>query len=71
VRVFGSAARGEANDLSDVDLLVDLDSGRSLMDLGGFLMDLKSQLHVQVDVATERMLRSDFRERVLAEAVPL
>lgn len=69
VRVFGSVARGEADDLSDLDLLVDLDPGRGLMDMGGLLMDLQAQLHTKVDVATERMLRRDIRERVLSEAV--
>jgi uncharacterized protein len=71
IRVFGSVARGEADDLSDLDLLVDLDHDRSLMDLGGLLMDLQADLNVRIDVATERMLRSDIRERVLSEAVPL
>jgi predicted nucleotidyltransferase len=71
IRVFGSVARGEADDLSDLDLLVDLDHDRSLMDLGGLLMDLQAQLNVHIDVATERMLRRDIRERVLSEAVPL
>jgi predicted nucleotidyltransferase len=71
VRVFGSVARGDARDESDLDLLVDLDRGRSLMDLGGLLMDLQAQLNVRIDVATERMLRSEIRARVLAEAVTL
>jgi len=71
VRVFGSVARGEADDLSDLDLLVDLDRGRSLMDLGRLQVELDAQLKVHVDVATERMLRADVRDRVLAEAVPL
>ena len=71
IRVFGSVARGDSTSGSDLDLLVDLDRGRSLMDLGGLLMDLRAQLNMQVDVATERMLRSDIRDRVLSEAVPL
>jgi predicted nucleotidyltransferase len=41
------------------------------MDLGGLLMDLQSQLNMRIDVATERMLRADIRDRVLSEAVPL
>jgi uncharacterized protein len=57
--------------LSDLDLLVDLDHGRSLMDMGGLLMDLQARLNIQNDVSTERMLRQDIRERVLSEAVPL
>jgi uncharacterized protein len=71
IRVFGSVARGEADDLSDLDLLVDLDGGRTLMDLGGLLMDLQSQLRIRIDITTERMLRSEIRDRVLSEAVPL
>ena len=71
VRVFGSVAKGEAAPLSDLDLLVDLEPGRSLMDLGGLLMDLQAQLGVRIDVATERMLRPEIRERVMAEAILL
>ena len=41
VRVFGSVARGEADSASDVDLLVEMESGRSLLDLGGLLMELQ------------------------------
>ena len=71
VRVFGSVARGETTPASDLDLLVDLEPGRSLMDLGGLLMDLQKELKIPVDVATERMLRPEYRERALADAVPL
>jgi uncharacterized protein len=71
VRVFGSVARGEADERSDLDLLVDLDQGRSLMDLGGLLMDLQETLGVRVDISTERMLRPEIRKRVMSEAVPL
>lgn len=71
LRVFGSVARGEACETSDVDLLVDLEPGRTLMDLGGLLMDLQEALQIRVDVATERMLRPRVREQVLREALPL
>lgn len=71
VRVFGSIARGEADSKSDIDLLVDLEPGRSLFDLGGLLMDLQDLLDRKVDVVTERGLRERIRERVLKEAVPL
>ncbi len=71
VRVFGSIARGEADELSDVDLLVDLEPGRSLLDLGGLLMDLRELLRRNVDVVTERGLKARIRSRVLQEAVPL
>lgn len=71
VRVFGSVARGEADSKSDIDILVDLEPGRSLFDLGGLLMDLQDLLGYKVDVVTERGLRARIRERVLNEAIPL
>ena len=71
VRVFGSVARGRADDRSDIDFLVNLEPGRSLLDLGGLLMDLQSLLGRPVDVVTERGLKARIRSRVLEEAVPL
>ena len=71
VRIFGSVARHEATEMSDLDLLVDLEPGRSLLDLGGLLMELQELLHCKVDVITETGLRNRIRERVLGEAVPL
>jgi predicted nucleotidyltransferase len=71
VRVFGSVARGEADEQSDIDLLVDMEPGRTLLDLGGLLMDLQALLGQNVDVVTERGLKPRIRERVLAEAVTL
>ena len=71
VRIFGSVARGEADETSDVDILVELEEERSLFDLGGLLMDLENLLECQVDVVTVRGLRKRIRERVLREAVPL
>jgi uncharacterized protein len=71
VRVFGSVVRGEADAASDVDLLVELEPGRGLFDLGGLLMDLQEYLHCKVDVMTPAMLKPRVRERVLREAMPL
>lgn len=71
VRIFGSVARGEATADSDLDVLVDLEPGRSLLDLGGLLMELQELLGCRVDVVTEQGLRPRLRERVLREAVPL
>jgi uncharacterized protein len=71
VRVFGSVARGEADSESDVDFLVEVELGRSLLDLGGLLMELQELLGCQVDIVTEKGLRQRIRERVLNEAVPL
>jgi predicted nucleotidyltransferase len=71
VRVFGSVARGEADDTSDIDFLVEMAPGRSLLDMGGLLMELRELLQRDVDVVSERGLRREIRERVLREAVPL
>lgn len=71
VRVFGSVARGQADERSDIDLLVDMEPGRSIFDLGELLMDLEDLLGCDVDVITEDGLRDRIRERVLREAVAL
>lgn len=71
VRLFGSLARGEADAASDVDILVELEPGRSLLDLGGMQFELEALLGRHVDVVTERGLRPRIRDRVLREAVPL
>lgn len=71
VRVFGSAARGEADDASDIDILIDLEPGRSLLDLGGLWSELNDLLGRNVDVVTEKGLRERIRDRVLKEAMPL
>ncbi len=71
VRIFGSAARGEDDEQSDVDFLVDMEPGRSLFDLGGLQYELERLLGYPVDVVTERGIRRRFRDRVLQEAVPL
>jgi len=71
VRIFGSAARGEADELSDIDFLVDMEPRRSLLDLGGFQAELEALLGCRVDVVTEKGLKTRIRGRVLAEAVPV
>jgi len=71
VRVFGSLARGEADEQSDIDFLVEMEPGRSLLDLGGLQYELEQLLCRRVDVVTERGLRARIRERVLREAIAL
>ena len=69
VRVFGSVARDQADEKSDVDFLVDMEKGRSLMDRAGLLVDLEALLGRKVDVATERTLRPVIKEQALRDAV--
>ena len=71
VRVFGSTARGEAREKSDVDLLVDVGPARTPFFPGGLLADLKELLGCKVDVVTTDGLHWYIRDRVLKEAVPL
>ena len=71
VRVFGSVARGDTTEESDLDILVRFEPERSLMDHGMLIEDLQELLHVKVDVVNEGGMRDRFRARVLREAVPL
>lgn len=71
VRIFGSVARGEATRDSDIDLLVELERGRSLLDHAALVIELEELLGTRVDIATERGLKADVREEILGEARPL
>lgn len=71
LRAFGSLARGEATAESDVDLLVDLKPGRTLLDLAAFRREAGEILDLPVDVATADMLKDRIRDEVLSEALPL
>lgn len=71
VRVFGSAVRGAGHAGSDIDLLVELEPGRTLLDLVGFKHEAAEILGVSVDVATPDMLKESIRERALSESLPL
>lgn len=71
VRVFGSVARGEADEQSDLDFLVEMEPGRSLFDLGGLQYELEQLLGCPVDVVTDRGLKARIRDRVLREALLL
>jgi predicted nucleotidyltransferase len=69
IRVFGSVARGDAHEGSDVDLLVDIEAGRSLLDLAGFHVDIQDLLACDVDVGTQ--IKPRLREEIEREVVAL
>lgn len=71
VRVFGSVARAQADENSDIDFLVEMEAGRSLLDLGGMQSELQSALGCPVDVVTEKALKPRIRSRVLREAISI
>lgn len=71
LRVFGSVARGEANENSDLNLLVAWEPGRSLLDHAGLVQDLQELLGVKVHLGTEKSLHWYARDRILHEATPL
>jgi len=70
IRVFGSVARGDNRENSDVDFLVEFETGRTLLDLIGLKLDLQDLLGGTIDVVTPNSLRYS-RERVIEEAQPL
>jgi uncharacterized protein len=71
IRVFGSVVRGQAGAESDIDLLVKMEEGRSLLDLSALISDLRELLGVKVDVVSEEGLYWLLRRRILKEARPL
>jgi uncharacterized protein len=71
VSVFGSVARGTAHRGSDINFLVDMEEGRSLLDHAALILDLERLLKRTVDVASERGLRRLIRKDVLKDAVAL
>ena len=71
VRVFGSVARGEAGERSDVDFLIDPEPGYTLLSQAALVRELESLLGRPVEVASARGLRQSILEHVLREAVPL
>lgn len=71
VRVFGSVLKGEDREGSDLDLLVELPPGTSLVRVVGLQLDIEDALGIKVDLCTERELHPALKERILAEARPL
>ena len=71
VSVFGSVARGEATEVSDVDLLVEMEQERSLFDLIAFKLDVEALLGCEVDVVSREGVSPYLAEYIFAEEVPL
>ncbi|MFC4766838.1 nucleotidyltransferase family protein [Effusibacillus consociatus] len=71
VRIFGSAARGEEKEESDIDLLVNFEEGRSLFDLIRFKQELEERFGYSVDIVTEKSLHPLIQNKVLGEAIQL
>lgn len=71
VRVFGSIARGEADESSDLDILVKMETGYSLLDLVAIKQDIEDLLGCHVDVVTEAAISPYLRAQILKEAVNL
>ena len=71
VRVFGSVARGEEDEESDLDLLVHFEADRSLLDHAALWLELQEVLGCKVDIVSEGGIRARFRDRILREAVPV
>ena len=71
IRVFGSVVHGNAGEASDVDFLVRMREGTSLLDRGGLYYDLEELLGCKVDVVSERAVSPYLREKVFAEAVSI
>lgn len=68
---FGSIVRGEMTDESDIDILVEFEGHKSLLDLAGLKLDLEDALERRVDLLTYRSLHPMLKDRILAEQVPI
>ena len=68
LRIFGSVARGEDHEGSDIDLLIDMPVGTSLLQIVGLQQDIEDALGRRVDLCTERELHPSLRRRILSEA---
>lgn len=71
IRIFGSVARGEAKENSDIDFLVEIESNRSLLNRIALMQSLEDLLQRKVDVVKLENLHEKIRDRVLKEAIPL
>ena len=70
-RVFGSVARNEDNEASDLDILVDTQPNTSLLDIAKLQLSLEKKLGIHVDVLTPKSLPESFRDQVVINAIPI
>lgn len=68
---FGSIVRGEMTDESDIDILIEFEGRKSLLDLAGLKLDLEDALKRRVDLLTYRSLHPMQKDRILAEQIPI
>ena len=68
LRIFGSVARGEDHEGSDIDLLIDMPAGTSLLQIVGLQQDIEDALGMRIDLCTERELHPSLRTRILTDA---
>jgi predicted nucleotidyltransferase len=71
IKLIGSVARGDFNENSDIDFLVDFEPGRSLLDHANLAIALEKLLKTKVEIASKKGLKTNYRDKVLKEAVPL
>lgn len=71
IHIFGSVARGQDDEESDIDICLDMDLSMSLFDMGGFYLELKELLGCEISLVTFNALKGRFRENVLRDLVPL
>lgn len=71
IRIFGSFVRGEQGPDSDLDLLADIDTDRSLIDQAALIRELEELLHMKVDVVEPICLHLFMKDKIMQEAIPL
>lgn len=71
IRVFGSVARGQEKEDSDVDFLIKMEKGRSLFDMAKLQLDLENLLHKKIDIVSENGIYHRLRDGILSEAKPI
>ena len=69
--IFGSYARGDQKKKSDIDFLIKMESGRTLMDLGGLNVDLQELFGRKIDLVEYQCIHPKLKKEILSEQVPI